>query len=377
MYRLNGKMVEDVFRDPGKPADVVKKAAYTHLERMNTTFKGREADGRALLERQRAGVGKGLPTFREWATRYLDQESGLLTGIEPYTRHNYQRYVEQSLNPILGDYPIDAIDKTLIGKWVGWQESQLVTRGANKGNRVSAKTVKNRHGLLSNILRAAVDNGLRPDNPAYRTRLSKGLASEAVFLSVTEYNAVYAAIKPRWKPLVAFLVGSQCRISEALSLTWGDVNRDTTPPTIRVMKAWKRSPGGPDKIGTTKTDRGRRTVALWPALITELGQPGSGKDFVFHNTDGGRIPRSTFAGAWKRAVDKSGIGQTPRIHDLRHTGASWLIADGVPLPFIQQRLGHANITTTVQTYGHLLPDAHTRMSGSLEAIMTDHKAIEQ
>jgi len=50
------------------------------------------------------------------------------------------------------------------------------------------------------------------------------------------------------------------------------------------------------------------------------------------------------------------IGKRPRIHDLRHTHASWLIAAGVPLPYIQQRLGHENISTTVDLYGHMLPD---------------------
>uniref|UniRef100_UPI0035632836 tyrosine-type recombinase/integrase n=1 Tax=Actinotalea sp. TaxID=1872145 RepID=UPI0035632836 len=51
------------------------------------------------------------------------------------------------------------------------------------------------------------------------------------------------------------------------------------------------------------------------------------------------------------------IGKRPRVHDCRHSHASWLIAQGRPLPYIQRRLGHEKITTTVGTYGHLMPDA--------------------
>ncbi|SKQ12340.1 tyrosine-type recombinase/integrase [Mycobacteroides abscessus] len=59
------------------------------------------------------------------------------------------------------------------------------------------------------------------------------------------------------------------------------------------------------------------------------------------------------ANVWTPAVERAGSDPKPRIHDMRHTCASWLIAAGVPLPVIQQHLGHESITTTVNTYGHL------------------------
>jgi integrase len=55
-------------------------------------------------------------------------------------------------------------------------------------------------------------------------------------------------------------------------------------------------------------------------------------------------------------MQAAGIDKTPRIHDLRHSHASWLIAAGVPLPAIQRRLGHESITTTIDRYGHLAPE---------------------
>lgn len=321
----------------------------------------------ALLQLTGEAGGGESPTFEEWTRTFLDPSSGLLTGVDARTRDDYRRIAEQHLFPQLGHLPVDLIDKRAVGRWVAWQEAQSPTRYPNR--LVSAKTVKNHHGVLSSILRAAMESGLRPDNPAFRARLTRGMkVQEPVFLSKDEFQRVYEAIKPRWQPLVAFLVGSQLRWSEAAALDWTDINRDTLPPTVRVTKAWKRRKDGPEVMGPPKSPKSRRTVSLWPELVAQLGLPGKG--FVFQNPDGGRIPTRTFANAWALAKRDSGISQNPRVHDLRHTGASWLIADGVPLPFIQARLGHESITTTVGTYGHLLPDAHTQMADSLRGTLS-------
>jgi integrase len=64
------------------------------------------------------------------------------------------------------------------------------------------------------------------------------------------------------------------------------------------------------------------------------------------------------------------MGKKPTIHDLRHCHASWLIHAGRPLPYIQARLGHEKITTTVDTYGHLLPDAQEGDSDAVELMMS-------
>lgn len=81
-------------------------------------------------------------------------------------------------------------------------------------------------------------------------------------------------------------------------------------------------------------------------------------DLIFTAPEGGAWHSGVFhAHRWKPALDaanSAGLTKRPRIHDLRHTHASWLIAGKVPLPVIQARLGHESITTTVDRYGHLL-----------------------
>lgn len=67
------------------------------------------------------------------------------------------------------------------------------------------------------------------------------------------------------------------------------------------------------------------------------------------------------------------LPRRPRIHDLRHTHVSWLIAAGVPLPAIQRRLGHESITTTIDRYGHLAPELHQAAADAADRALNPAK----
>lgn len=322
----------------------------------------------AVLDRRRNKT-VDVPTLREWTTRYLDASSGILTGIEVGTRAGYESMARGSFLEFLGDYPVDAIERTDVGKWVEWQERQPSKR--TKGKPIAAKTVRNYHALLSNIFTAAQEAGLCAANPARGARLSRGLSREGVMLSREEFARVYAEIPDYYKPLVYFLTASQARWSEATALTWADVNTDTIPATVRIAKAWKKNPGGTPIRSVTKTERGRRTVAVGPDVISLLGARGRPAELVFQGKlNHERVWYSGFnERVWTPAVARSGIEKRPHIHDLRHTGASWLIADGAPPNAVQRRLGHEKITTTMDIYSHLMADAQTRMATSLSGVM--------
>lgn len=333
--------------------------------------------GRAAREvlATRSAGGRTVPTLREYTARYLDPESGLLTGISEGTRAGYETIAVRSFLPILGDYPIDAIQKSDIGKWAAWQESQSST--ARIGQPLSAKTVRNYHALLSAVLASSVEQGYRPDNPAHRTRLSKGRKSESVFLTPEEFATLLYFIPDRYQSLVLFLAGTGCRWGEATAVTWGDINLKTHPPTVRIDKAWKKGPTGAPVLGPPKSVRANRTVSLSADVAHALGKPGPADHLVFRGANSGghlwygRFRTTTWCPSVERAQDPAlceaaglePLTKSPTIHDLRHSHASWLVGNGVPLPYVQARLGHENITTTIQTYTHLLPDAHNQMAG--------------
>lgn len=313
-------------------------------------------------------------TLRVWTETYLDPTSGHLSGITEATRAGYQQIAERSFLTVLGDLPLPAITKQDVARWIVWQEAQPSKWRA--GQPVSAKTIRNYHGVLSAILSAAADERLIDGNPAKGTRITQGVRQGITFLTRDEFDTLYQFIPDHYKPLTYFLAGTGMRWGEATALTWADFDMNKRTPTVRVSKAWKKGLNGKPYLGPPKTKMSLRTIALHEDLIANLPPRGPGDQLVFRGIkDEKRIWSERFhKAAWAPAVRAANdermcgelgllpIGKRPRVHDLRHAHASWLMAANVPLPMIQARLGHENITTTVGTYGHLMPEAQEQMA---------------
>jgi len=129
-------------------------------------------------------------------------------------------------------------------------------------------------------------------------------------------------------------------------------------------------------LGAPKTKKSRRTLVLTPdqvKLFRRLTEGKNPSDLIFTAPEGGAWHSGVFyAHRWKPALDAAnamGLTKRPRVHDLRHTHASWLIAGKVPLPVIQARLGHESITTTVDRYGHLPASSDDEVVAAVEWAM--------
>ena len=123
-------------------------------------------------------------------------------------------------------------------------------------------------------------------------------------------------------------------------------------------------------VGPLKTKESRRVVTI-PAfladeLATQLAERADPLDLVFPAPSGGHLRRTSFGHRfWAPAVRRAGISPTPTFHDLRHTSAALAIVEGAHPKAIQARLGHASITTTLNTYGHLFPSLDVELAERL------------
>lgn len=184
------------------------------------------------------------------------------------------------------------------------------------------------------------------------------------------------ALPPRYQ----LLAGAGLRWGEAAALEVRDITlTGERAGTVSVTKAWKTGESGP-VVGAPKTARSRRTVTLPRALAERIAEhiadapprprgPGGVGDLLLTNAAGRPIRNWVFHGhTWGPALDalEEAGALRPRIHDLRHTHASWLIAAGVPLMVIQRRLGHESIKTTSDRYGHLADDADALAAAALD-----------
>lgn len=299
----------------------------------------------ALLDQR---IGAGVPTLSEWLDHHLTHA----TGATPGTRAEYRRLAARTWLPTLGALPLDAITRDAIRRWVG-DQAKTPTR---RGTPTSAKTIANAHGLLSAVMAEAVEAGHRGDNPCRGVRLPAGEREEMVVLTDSELAALLHHTPTHWQPLVAFLAGTGMRWGEATALRWRDLDLNARPPSARVSRAWKRGETTRE-IGAPKTRKSRRTVHI-PERVAALLRPhqGSPDDLVFTGPHGGAVHHQAFhPRVWRPAVTAADFGKRPRIHDLRHTAASQMLARGVPINVVQRQLGHESITTTVDTYGHMVP----------------------
>lgn len=188
-----------------------------------------------------------------------------------------------------------------------------------------------------------------------------------VMLTPAEFQMLHDCIPQHWQSLAMFLVSTGMRFSEATALTVDDI--DETARTCRINKAWKYSTARADlKLGPPKSKKSNRTISLSRTAMSclDLTQP----EWLFTNRVGNPVRAQEFFNvAWKPAREKAqalGLKKSPRVHDLRHTHASWLINDGTPLPIVQARLGHENINTTIAKYFHVDQRAERQAADSID-----------
>lgn len=304
-----------------------------------------------LYEGERAA---DVPRLNEVAEDHIKH----LTKANDGTKLTYRRMWERTWGKHLGHLPVNQVTRDDLARVINIMAATH-----------SQKTIRNHHGLISAVLGRAVEEGWVTKNPAKKMDLPDGStahdAAEMRVLTPEEFHRIEERMPEHYRPFVRFLVGSGCRWGEAVALTVADVQL----PNVRIRRALKWSPDNHRVVGKPKTRKGNRTVMLGEELGRDLRAACEGKagtDLVWTAPRGGAILHRTFwSRVWLPAV--ADLEPRPRIHDLRHTHASWLLSQGIPIYVVQARLGHESIKTTVDTYGHLMPDAQM-MAASAAAI---------
>lgn len=327
LYRLDGKQTSLSVNDQ-------QEAEYA-CELMNRLGPARALE---ILKVSRAPRTK--LTVDGWIRHHIDH----LTGVDKRTIEDYNRYLRNDIQPALGLIPLVDLGRDDIAGWVLQMQE----------DEASPKTIANKHGFLSGALAAAVTAGKLKANPAAGIRLPQKHAQEMVFLTREQFAELNDKVSEPWRPFTEFLVASGCRLSEATALRPDDV--DQHAGTVRIWQAWRRGGGG-YRLAPPKTARSKRTINVGKGTLEKLTYSG---EWLFTNSGRGRRaeggpvrPPNFRANVWWPAVQRAALPQSPRIHDLRHTCASWMILAGVPLPVVQRHLGHESITTTVDLYGHI------------------------
>lgn len=291
-----------------------------------------------------------------WRATWLD--------LEPKTRAGYKAILSRHVLPRWSGVRIGAVSPEAIQEWVN---ELAAARHPN--------TVRRIYSVLRAVLKVAVERRYLLANPCDVVRLPRAPAvniGERVILSASEVTALADAITPRYRLLIYAAAYTGLRAGELGALRRRDV--DLLHGSLNVERALK-DVSGHLIFGSTKTAKTRR-VGMPKFLVgmfsKHLEALGGGRDaLVFTGPDGGPLRHhNMYLRHFKPAVraalpsDKHGL----RFHDLRHTCASLLIAAGAHPKAIQEHLGHKDIQTTFNVYGHLLPSAQEALAAALDAV---------
>lgn len=326
-----------------------------------------DANGQSFTaaEKVLAHVASRGPTMDEMFEIYASE----LTRPSPGTIKKYRSNYRVHLKPMFGSLPVDSIDHTRVVAWIKMMQAE----------GKSAKTIHGVHAILSAVMKTAIHKKARTDSPCAFIVLPKDneAGEKSISLTREEYEVILKHTPKPYKLFIEFLVGTGLRFGEATALTFSDFSFDSKPATLRVAKAWKTDEFGRMYLGAPKSKRSRRTVALDVVLAEKIrALSGGPSDRVFLSEKGGHIRSGGFHNhGWKPAllgamadVD-SPLTQRPRPHDLRHTHASWMVQAGVNIFTVSRRLGHESITTTMDRYSHLMPEALADAAEAINRVM--------
>lgn len=308
-----------------------------------------------------------------WTTEYLG-------GVKPSTVHSYKTTVKNHLKPNLGAIKLDALAPHTI-------QSLYNSLSAPSDGRkpLSAKTVKNVHGILHKALQQAVTNGYIRFNPADPCALPRVQKQELSPLDEAQITAFLQAIKGnQYEGLYLVTLFTGMRQGEIHGLTWDCV--DLTKGTVLINKQlqYVRKSKGEYQMVPTKNSKGR-TITLAPTVLATLkneryrqlenrlryGECWHETGFVFTDELGRHLnPQNTYR-EFKRIVASIGSPST-RFHDLRHSYAVAAIKSGDDIKTVQENLGHATASFTLDIYGHVTDqmkqDSAARMERFIHAV---------
>ncbi|POB09495.1 tyrosine-type recombinase/integrase [Sulfobacillus sp. hq2] len=343
---------------------------------LNKTVHGTKKEAQqelnALLRDQ--DTGTLVTTQRITLNEYLDQwlEAAAKPRLRPQTSEDYKAILNRYVRQPLGYRRLSTIQPLDLQKLY----SEMLERG------LSPRTIRYTHVILSSALKQAVRWQMLSQNPADKVSVPKQQRREMHALNPEETKRfLSAAESSRWLTLFQFALVTGMRPEEYFGLRWEDI--DWHNGRVQVKRVLVRPKGGGWRFDEPKTKKGRSIpipqtlVASLKTLKVEqakqrlsLGERWKDHGLVFTAENGEPIHHSNFtARHFKPILKAAGLAENIRLYDLRHTCATLLLVAGENPKVVSERLGHASITLTLDTYSHVLPTLQQQATSKLESLL--------
>ncbi|MGA2970173.1 MAG: tyrosine-type recombinase/integrase [Acidimicrobiales bacterium] len=289
--------------------------------------------------------------------------------VAPSAASNYKSVADCHIIPVLG--------RKLVVKLTAADVDRLISQKMDSGLSVSSVQ------RIRFVLAQAIDQGIRwgsiSRNVARLSRAPKAQRSEGRTLTPAEARVLLEALKGhRNEVLYSLMLATGMRRGEALGLQWRDF--DELSGTVSIRRQLKRE-GGVLVTSDTKTARSRRSVNLPARMVATLVNHKQFKveqidssrlptEFVFTSSVGTPLDPRNLNREFHDICEKAGLGHW-HPHELRHSAASLMLAEGVKLQVVSEVLGHSSIRMTADVYGHILAPDREAAAKAMGSVLWD------
>ncbi len=339
-----------------------------------TTRRHAETAAAVVVARWEGGPEHRTQRYRvgEWLDRYLGDRA---RSVRPKTLQGYRDLLPY-LAP-LGAVRLQDLTAPAIGTWLG----ALADHGGRGGRPLSGSTVRHAYALLRAALEAAVRQGGLGANPCRAVPAPRVARTDRQVLEAASAQRLFGALEGhRLRSFLYLLLFGGLRPGEALGLRWQDL--DIRTGTLMVSHSLSRG-GGTWVLTEPKTARSRRRLDLSGPELAILAEHRQRQDaeraaagslwqdngLVFCTAIGTPLDaRNVAQRVLGPALARAGLPPM-RLYDLRHSCATLLLLGGVNPKVVADRLGHASVATTLDTYSHVLPGLQEAASATLRTIL--------
>ncbi|MFL5760275.1 MAG: tyrosine-type recombinase/integrase [Thermomicrobiales bacterium] len=339
-----------------------------------------------LINKSRNGgfTDAGKLTVREFLDCWLDATAPTLRSV---TVRRYRDLVRLHIVGVIGN--------TKLGKLTAADVQRLYTnrlqeparrrrRGETKDTPkkpLSPTTVRYIHAVLHHALDDAVKWGLLIRNVADAVEPPKEARTEMKVWNAEQVGRVLrTAADDHLEALWRLAISTGMRRGELLALKWSDLDLDGGG--LSVQRSLGRGETARLEEGEPKSQSGRRRIALSRSVVESLKRHRvrqlehriaadvayQDRGYVFANETGGHLHPNVLYRRFDALIDRADV-PTIRFHDLRHTSATLLLAEGVHGKIVQERLGHANIAMTLDLYSHVTADMQGHAADAIDAVI--------
>lgn len=282
-------------------------------------------------------------TLDQFRTQYL---SFARANLAPSTVTLYKGAIT-TFRKTLGDLPLTDYTPQMIEQFK-----------ISHSKRVSPTKVNIDFRDLKSVFGTAVNWELLQENPFRKCKQVKIPQMQPVFLSPDDFKKLLSVINYDWfRDIVRFAVSTMMRVGEIVNLKWSSIDLENRLIIVENTEEYK-----------TKS-RKSRVVPMNEWVYYYLLKKERNSDRVFTFPDGKHLRVGYISSKFTKYVRKAPINQKIHFHSLRHTGATWLVQNDVPIFTVQQILGHSSVAVT-QIYSHLDVDDMRKSVGTLNAIIS-------